>query len=104
LIEEHGILVKIGTESFAECHCLRSFYVPRGVEAIGANCFKRCASLHRLKFQSAESLKKVMGDAALDDTLEHLGFTHISSVFKLEVDPGITELGSAEGLSSADGQ
>jgi hypothetical protein len=38
----------------------------------------------------------------LDDTLEHLEFVRISSIFKIEVAPGSTELGFAEWLSTAD--
>jgi hypothetical protein len=103
LLDEHVILVKIGNESFAECLCLRSFYVPRGVDTIGANCFRRCVSLHRLKFESAESLQKVMGNVTLNARLKHLGFTEISSVFKLEVGSVIMKFCFGEWLSSADG-
>jgi hypothetical protein len=91
VIEDNAALVGIGEESFAECHCLRSLYVPRGVEAIGVNSFRRCASLLRLKFESCESLKKVVSDMTLDQFLKHLGFAHVSSVFKLEIDGGIME-------------
>jgi hypothetical protein len=103
LIEEDEILVNIGNESFAECHCLRSFYIPREVETIGANCFKRCVSLHRLKFESSESLQKIVGTVPMAKTLEHVGFPPVLSIFKLEVEHVITDLGFGEFFSTANG-
>jgi hypothetical protein len=76
--------------------------VPNGVEAIGQNCFKKCASLQQLKFQSAESLKTVVGELKLDVALEHLGLTHISSLFKIAIGRGTMQFDFAEWTSVVD--
>jgi hypothetical protein len=102
LIDENGILVKIGKDAFSGCHCLESFYVPRGVEAIGQNSFKQCASLRQLKFQSAEALRNVVGNATLAEFLGQLGFTHISSLFRIEVNNAIIGSDYAEWFSGFD--
>jgi hypothetical protein len=102
LIDENGTLVKIGKDAFSGCHCLESFSVPRGVEAIGQNSFKQCASLRQLKFQSAETLRKVVGNATLDEFLGQLGFTHISSLFRIEVNNAIIASDYAEWFSGFD--
>jgi hypothetical protein len=85
-IHEDAILMKIGQEAFAGCSCLRSFYVPKAIEGIGENCFKKCPSLSRLKFGSGDTLKKIVSRRTLDEALEHLGFTEVSRLFRIEVE------------------
>jgi hypothetical protein len=84
--------VMIGNERFSECRCLRSFEVESGIERTGGKCFEKCCSLHMLTFQSPESLRKVLGDLTVDQALEHLGLTQISTVFKIDLGPGPVEL------------
>jgi hypothetical protein len=86
LIAENANLVRIETESFSECHSLMSFDVPKSVEVIGEDCFKRCLSLDRLKFGSGESLKRLVGDSALDEALENFGFDELSNLFTIEIE------------------
>jgi hypothetical protein len=102
VIDENAILVEIGNECFVECHCLESFCIPRGVETIGRNCFKQCASLHRLKFQSEETLKRIIGNATLDEFLERLGFAYISSLFRVEIETRIIDSDCADWVSVFD--
>jgi hypothetical protein len=90
-IHKDGMLVKIGREAFAGCSCLRSFYVPKTVEVIGENCFKKCPSLFQLKFGSGDTLEKIVGAKTLDETLEHLGFSEISGLFRIEVDNTVSD-------------
>jgi hypothetical protein len=85
-IHEEAMLVRIGDKAFAGCSCLRSFYVPKSVEEIGENCFKKCPSLFQLKFGSGGTLKKIVRDGTLDEALEHLGFTEISPLFRIDVE------------------
>jgi hypothetical protein len=92
LIAEDAILVRIENEAFADCRSLGSFYVPHSVDGIGENCFKRCVCLYRLTFGSQESLRKIIGDATLDEALEHVGFDDVSSLFEIEVDDGRVDL------------
>jgi hypothetical protein len=101
-MNENAKLARIGKESFSKCRCLRSLEVPNGIEVLGQNCFKKCASLQQLKFQSSESLKTVVGELKLDVALEHLGLTHISSLFKIELGRGAMEMEFAEWTSVVD--
>jgi hypothetical protein len=91
-IHRNAILVKIGQEAFEGCSCLRSFYVPKSVERIGENCFKKCPSLSRLRFGSGDTLKLMVRDRPLNEALEHLGFTDIWSQFQIDVDEGGSDL------------
>jgi hypothetical protein len=91
-IHRNAILVKIGREAFARCFCLRSFYVPKTLEGMGENCFEHCSSLSRLKFGSGDTLKKIVRARTLDEALEHLGFTEISSLFRIEAEDDVTDL------------
>jgi hypothetical protein len=45
-----------------------------------------CPSLFRLKFGSGGILKKIVSDVTLEEGLEYLGITEISSLFRIEVD------------------
>jgi hypothetical protein len=90
-IHKDAIHTKIGPMAFAGCCCLRSFYVRKNVEEIGANCFKKCHSLFQLKFGSGGTLKKIVRDGTLDEALEHLGFTEITSLFRIEVEDDDSE-------------
>jgi hypothetical protein len=87
-MDENAILERIGKNAFAECRLLRSFDLPGGVESIGQNCFRGCSFLHRLRFQSSKSVKKIAGDLPLEEALETLGFSLMSSVFSITVDDG----------------
>jgi hypothetical protein len=91
-IHENALLTTIGQKAFAGCSCLRSFYVPKSVEEIGEKCFKKCASLSRLKFGSGDTLKRIVRTGTLDEALEHLGFTEISQLFRIEVEDDCTDL------------
>jgi hypothetical protein len=91
-IHRDAILTKIGQEAFAGCCCLRSFYVPKNVEIIGENCFKECPSLSRLKFGSGDALKRIVRNRTLDEALESLGFTEISSQFQIGVEDDCSNL------------
>jgi hypothetical protein len=88
LLTEEASLVTIGKAAFADCHSLSFFDIPRMVESIGQDCFKKCFPLSRLTFDSADSLKRVLGQMVLDSALEHFGFSEISSVFTIEVTEG----------------
>jgi hypothetical protein len=85
-------LVTIGSRAFAKCTSLRSFSIPALVGGIGKNCFDECIYLYRLRFQSSESLKRILGDGSLDDALEEFGVSEGSGLFRLEVDDGGAEL------------
>jgi hypothetical protein len=80
------MLVTIGQDAFAGWTSLRSFTVPKSIETIGKNCFKQCPSLFRLKFRSGRTLKRIVGETRLDDALDHLRLTEISSLFRIEVE------------------
>jgi hypothetical protein len=90
-IAENANLRRIEKESFSECYSLKSFYVPKHVEVIFEDCFKKCFSLSRLRFVSGESLKQLIGDSALDEALEQIGFHDISSAFILECEDGLLD-------------
>jgi hypothetical protein len=49
--------------------------------------------MRRLKFGSGEALKKIVGDAMLDEALDDIGFSEISSLFRIEVNQGGEKLG-----------
>jgi hypothetical protein len=102
LINQNSILVEIGEEAFAACHCLRSFYVPKNVARIGANCFKECHSLFGLKFGSGDTLRRIVRDLTLDETLDDLGIIEISSLFRMEVDNDVSDLSFPGWISVAD--
>jgi hypothetical protein len=91
-VEEDAILTKIGQELFAGCSSLGSFYVPKTVEEIGENCFKKCPSLSRLWFGSGDTLKSLVRDMTLDAALERLGVSDVSGLFRIEVDEDCADL------------
>jgi hypothetical protein len=88
LIAENAGLVGIETEAFSECDSLRSFSIPKSVQVIGKNCFNKCGSLHRLMFESGESLSKFVGNSALTDVLETVGLGEVSSLLIIELEHG----------------
>jgi hypothetical protein len=92
LIAKDSSLVTIGATAFAKCALLRSFTIPPRVGEINRDCFIGCIYLHRLKFRSSESLKRVLGDRSLDDGLEGIGVTINSGLFRIEVEDGGMEL------------
>jgi hypothetical protein len=92
LIDEDAKLVRIGTGVFAKCDSLTSFYVPERVESIGQDCFEACSPLSVLRFGSANALKAVVGQMILDRALEHIGFSGLSTVFRIEVAQGGSDL------------
>jgi hypothetical protein len=102
LINENSNLVEIGEEAFAGCYCLRSFYVPKNVARIGANCFKECLSLFRLKFGSGDTLRRIVRDLTLDEALYDLGIIEISSLFGIEIDDDCSDLSFPLWISIAD--
>jgi hypothetical protein len=85
LIDENSVLVRIGDEAFHGCISLRSFNIARGVKVIGQNCFRKCVLLHEFKFGSVDSLKTFVGDVTLDEALDNLGLSALSSVFQITV-------------------
>jgi hypothetical protein len=101
-IHENAMLLRIGNEAFAGCICLRSFYFPKKVERIGENCFGNCRSLSRLRFGSRDTLRKIVRDAALNESLEYLGFTEISHRFRIEVEDDGWDLSFPGWISVAD--
>jgi hypothetical protein len=84
--------LRIENDNFAQCRSLRSFEVPSWVEVIGHNCFEQCGSLIRHRFRSGETLKNIDGAFTLDESLEDIGFSEISSLFIIEVDDRAPEL------------
>jgi hypothetical protein len=86
IIAENASLVRIEEEAFSECFALRTFYIPRSLEVVGENCFKKCRSLRRLRFASGEFLNKFVGDFTLDEALEMLGLGEISSLMRIEIE------------------
>jgi hypothetical protein len=86
VVAEKANLVQIEEEALAECFSLRAFCVPRSVEFIGTNCFQSCVSLHRLRFASGESLKRLIGDSTLDEVLETVGLGEITSLMRIEME------------------
>jgi hypothetical protein len=102
LMDQNARLSKIGQEAFAGCSSLRSFYVPKDVEGIGENCFAKCPSLSRLRFGSGQTLKRIVRDATLDEALEHLGVTEITSLFRIEVQDDRDDLSFPGWVSIAD--
>jgi hypothetical protein len=101
-IHKDAILAAIGQEAFAGCSCLRSLYIPKTVERIDENCFKKCPSLFRLRFGSGEALKRIVSDLAVDEALEHLGFTNIWGLFQIEVEEDGSDLSFPGWISVAD--
>jgi hypothetical protein len=92
LMTEDANLVGIGKAAFAGCCSLRSFGIPRNVHRIGSDCFNGCCPLHRLRFGSGESVKKIVGDRTLDEALDHFGFNQISCLFRIEVNHSGSDL------------
>jgi hypothetical protein len=86
LIAENSNLVEISPEAFSECCSLRSFCIGSRVQVIGKNCFGNCGSLHRLKFESGESLRKFVGSSTLTDVLETIGLGDLSSLLIIELE------------------
>jgi hypothetical protein len=103
LMDEDGVLVKLGKEAFADCCSLRSFRFPKTVGEVGENCFVRCGPLHLLIFGSCESLKNIVGDVTLDERLEHIGFSAISSMFEIEVNEEGVDMDFPGWVSVGDG-
>jgi hypothetical protein len=95
--------MRIDSEAFSECHSLRSFYLPRSIEIIGENCFKKCHYLRRLQFSSGEFLNKLVGDSRLDEVLETLGLSEITSLLKIELEESETQIGFTGWSSTGDG-
>jgi hypothetical protein len=102
LINQNSNLVEIGDEAFAGCRCLRSFYFPKKVARIGANCFRECHSLFRLKFGSGDTLSRIVRDLTLDEALDDLGIIEISSMFGIEVDDDCLDLSFPLWISVSD--
>jgi hypothetical protein len=94
--------VKIGKEAFAHCRSLRSFCFPKTVREVGENCFVSCGPLHLLIFVSGVSLKEIVGNRTLDEALEHIGFTDISSLFQIDVNEDGVDLDFAGWVSVGD--
>jgi hypothetical protein len=88
LIRENASLVEIEAGAFSECCSLRSFYIPRSVQVIGKNCFSKSGSLHRLKFESGESLSRFVGSSTLAEVLETIGLGEVSSLLIIELEHG----------------
>jgi hypothetical protein len=74
-------LVRIVKKAFSDCGSLGSFCVPLAVEEVGQDCFQKCCCLNRVRFASADSLRKFVADMGLD-----FGFEEILSVFRIEFD------------------
>jgi hypothetical protein len=91
-IHKDAVLTAIGQEAFSGCSCLRSFYVPKNVGEIGENCFWNCPSLLRLNFGCGQTLKSLVRDLTLDESLEHLGVTEISGLFRIEMEEDVPDL------------
>jgi hypothetical protein len=83
-LDGNGLLFRIGKEAFAECCSLPSFDIPRNLEEVGRNCFINCVRLSWLRFFNGGSLKKIVGDVTVDDALDNIGFTELSTAFKIE--------------------
>jgi hypothetical protein len=96
LIAEDSSVVTIGMQAFAKCASLRSFDISSLVREIGINCLDQCIHLYRLKFQSSQSLKRVIGDRSLGDRLHSVGVSANSSLFGIEVKDSGEELKSCE--------
>jgi hypothetical protein len=92
LIAEDSSLITIGGRSFAKCTSLRSFSIPRHVIEIGNNCFSESEHLYRLRFESSESFKRIVGDQSLDDALNKVGVSASSSLFRIDIEDGGEEL------------
>jgi hypothetical protein len=88
LLDENGSLVRIGKEAFAKCSSLRFIEVPKSIESIGQNCFAEADVLCGLKFGSANSLRRVFGETSLNNALDNIGLSEISSDFTIEVSHG----------------
>jgi hypothetical protein len=71
-IAENANLVRIEKESFSECHWLRSLCFPKDVEVVSEDCFRKWFSVFQLRFVSAESLKRLVGDSPVDEAVENL--------------------------------
>jgi hypothetical protein len=98
LIAQDSRLMRIGATAFAKCTSLRSFSIQYRVVEIGRNSFDQCIHLHRLKFQSSESLRRV-GDRSLEDALEEFGVSASSGLFRIEI--GDEEVGHSEGAAGS---
>jgi hypothetical protein len=101
-MDENARLVSIEREAFAECHSIRSFEIPGRVRSIGQNCFRQCPFLCRLRCRSSDSVRDIVGDLALNQALENLGFRMILDSFRINVEKGGAELKFAGWVSVAD--
>jgi hypothetical protein len=90
-LAKNSALVCIGAGAFSDCIVLRVFDFPGRIEKIGRNCFESCDYLHQLRFESGESLERLVGDRTLDETLEEWGVTATSSLFGIDVKEGNAE-------------
>jgi hypothetical protein len=102
IMDESSSLISIGKKSFMNCRSLRSFDVPRSVEGLGKQCFESCYLLYRLVFVSVESVKRVVGDLALDDVVEEMMGADIWSGFRIEVNHSDVSFVSPGWLSVVD--
>jgi hypothetical protein len=91
-IAKNSSLVTIGVRAFAKCPSVRSFFIPPLVEKIGSQCFSECIYLSQLKFNSSESLQRVIDDRPLDDNLYEFGMTTNSNLFRIDIADGDIEL------------
>jgi hypothetical protein len=99
LIDENANLRRIGRETFSECCALRTFSIPGKVEMIGENCFSKCVSLRRLRFESGDSLKRLLSDSTLAEVLAKLGLEEMLSLIEIEITDGGSDV-NFEGWSS----
>jgi hypothetical protein len=72
-------------QAFAFCRVLKAFCLRRRLEGMGEQWFRKCVSLCVVGFACRECLKKIVGELALDEALEHIGLNQISSLFRIEI-------------------
>jgi hypothetical protein len=99
-IANDSSLVMIGNRAFAKCTSLRSFSIPSLIESIGSQCFKKCIYLYRLKFNSSESVRRVICNRPLDNALYEFGVNANSGLFRIDVENGEIDLKFAGWISA----
>jgi hypothetical protein len=91
-------MLTISATAFAKRTSLRTFSIPLRVVQIDRNCFDKRIHLYRLKFQSSESLTRVVGDRSLENALDEFGVSSGSGLLTIIIAEGGVDVKFAESV------